>query len=80
MSPDFGLFLRFCRAGQVDRIFEDGNRHLTRQGRVLKIGTRHRPVRGVSPIVTGRFRSGWSVPAGHRVLWTALVMAEMART
>ena len=55
------------------------NLHGTKRGGAGQVGrekiaipTRHRPVGGVSPTVTGRFRSGWSVSAGHRVLWTAL--------
>ena len=40
----------------------------------MKIGTRHRPVRGVGPVMTDRFwfQSGWSILASLRVLWTPL--------
>ena len=74
-SPDQGDFRRslsFCRASRVARFLEDETRHSTRRSWFWWFETRHRPVEGVSPNMTGRFRSGWSVPTGLRFAWTPL--------
>lgn len=54
------------------RVFKDETRHSTRRSRVLKVGTRHRPVKGVSPAMTSWFRSGWLISTGLQFDWTAL--------
>ena len=42
--------------GRVAWVFEDETYHLTRQSPILKVGTHHQPVGGVSPAVTGQFQ------------------------
>lgn len=70
---DFCHYLSFGWTGQVAQVFEDETCHLTCRSRVLRVETRHRPVRGVNPAAMGQFRLGWSVSVGLQFTWTSLI-------